>query len=313
MGSSGASERVGVGHACGKLILFGEHAVVHGVPAIVAGIDRGVQAEARPAREGQRLSLLGTKACDAAGGDDHARAFAALLGAGVDPGPVVVTLRGELPPGVGLGFSAAAAVAIARSVETLLSGEAPDARVEARATAWEGVYHGNPSGVDVAAAMHGGCIRFTRADRRIVPLGVGAPLTLCVGLTGTASSTKTMVEGVAAVKEKRPDVFARSIEGIAAVVDNAASAIEAGDKAALGELMNLNQMLLAGLMVSCASIETLCAAARSAGALGAKLTGAGGGGAIVALAESPQAAPAVIAAFEAAGYDGFITELGGSP
>jgi mevalonate kinase len=308
---SAATERAGVGHACGKLILFGEHAVVHGVPAIVLGIDRGVTAEARRAERGQILSLLETTS-DAAGDDDHARAFRALLAEGGDPGPIRVVLRGGLPPGVGLGFSAAAAVAIARSVEAL-AGASSESRVEARAMAWEGVYHGNPSGVDVAAAMHGGCIRFTRADRRVVPLGVGAKLMLSVGLTGTASSTKTMVEGVAAVKERSPEVFARSIDGISAVVDNAVSALGAGDLPALGELMNLNQMLLAGLMVSSEAIESLCATARAAGALGAKLTGAGGGGAVVALAADVDSARAVIAAWKAAGYDGFITELGGSP
>ena len=185
--------------------------------------------------------------------------------------------------------------------------------MRARAMAWEGVYHGNPSGVDVAAAMHGGCIRFTRADRRTVPLAVGGRLALAVGLTGTASSTKTMVEGVAALGERQPDVFARSMEGIATVVDNAASALAAGDVSALGELMNLNQMLLAGLMVSSEAIETLCATARDAGALGAKLTGAGGGGAVVALAADGESAEQVVAAWASAGYGGFTTELGGSP
>lgn len=309
---SGAVGRVGLGRACGKLILFGEHAVVHGVPAIVLGIDRGVSAEARPAERQQILSLLKTR-CDAAGHDEHARAFRALLEAGGAPPALAVELRGELPPGVGLGFSAAAAVAIARGLEDLLHpGQDQSDAVQARAMAWEGVYHGNPSGVDVAAAMHGGCVRFTRADRRAVPLRVATPLALAVGLTGTRSSTKTMVEGVAGVKARQPEVFARSIDGIATIADNAASALAAGDLEALGELMDLNQMLLAGLLVSSEAIEALCATARDAGALGAKLTGAGGGGAVVALGRDPEGARAVVAAWSAAGYDGFTTELGGT-
>jgi mevalonate kinase len=308
---SAADERVGVGRACGKLILFGEHAVVHGTAAIVLGIDRGVSAEARVAGDGRVLSLLG-KRCDAADGDEHARAFRALLDEGGAPPALRVALSGELPPGVGLGFSAAAAVAIARSVEALTGGGA-DEPVRARAMAWEGVYHGNPSGVDVAAAMHGGCTRFTRADRRSIPLAVGTPLPLAVGLTGTRSSTRTMVEGVAALGEREPEVFARSIEGIPTIVENATSALAHGELHAIGELMDLNQMLLAGLHVSSDTIEALCALARDAGALGAKLTGAGGGGAVVALASDPGAAAEVVAAWRARGYEGFTTELGESP
>src|SRR6185436_10678536 len=101
-----------------------------------------------------------TRAGDA---EELGRAFTALLEQGGAPPDLEARLEGELLPGVGLGFSAAAAVAIARAVEDL-AGDGSEDRVRERAMAWERVFHGNPSGVDVAAAMRGGATRFTRAE-----------------------------------------------------------------------------------------------------------------------------------------------------
>jgi mevalonate kinase len=133
-----------------------------------------------------------------------------------------------------------------------------------------------------------------------------------VGLTGTRSSTREMVEGVARMKESHPELHRRSLDGIQALVENGIGALEAGDTSALGELMNLNQMLLSGLMLSTEQIEELCALARDAGALGAKLTGAGGGGAVVALSPSHEDSERIVAAWRGAGFEGFATELGGA-
>ena len=309
------------GVAFGKLILLGEHAVVYDAPALVAGIALGVEAEAALGGGGRRLSMLGGPAVEVGQSDPLSRAFAALLEQGGSPDRVSLRLEGELPAGVGLGFSAAAAVAIARAVEALVgSGDEPalarEGRVRERAMAWERVFHGNPSGVDVAAAMNGGCLRFSKADgaRRLT---VGAPLRFCVGLSGSTGSTHAMVSGVARLRDKHPEVVDGSVQALATCVENAVSAVEAGDVHALGELMNLGQMLLAGLMVSTEQLEELCAAARSAGALGAKLTGAGGGGAVVALAgsgpDSALVANRIVAAWREQGYQGFQTELGPSP
>lgn len=311
-----SESRAGTGAAFGKLILLGEHAVVYGAPALVAGIERQCRATARVAGDQRRLSLLGRR-CQADEDPELAAAFKALLEQGGAPEQLQVEVEGELPPGVGLGFSAAAAVAIARAVEALAGETIDRKRVRARAMAWERVFHGNPSGVDVAAAMQGGCSRFVRGS-------AGEPLTrvlavkrrphLCLGLTGTRSSTKEMVEAVAKLRRRQPDMVQRTVDGIAALVENAVSAVEAGELIALGELMNLNQMLLAGLHVSGDDIEQLCAAAREAGALGAKLTGAGGGGAVVALAgsgpEGQDIADGILQAWRMLGFDGFQTELG---
>jgi len=285
--------------ANGKVILLGEHAVVYGVPAIAAGIERGVEASASAAessslRIGDRRALPGDDS-------DLGRAFAALLGS-LAASKLAVEATLELPPGSGLGASAALGVAIARAVLEE-SGSAPDsARVLAAAAAWEGVYHGNPSGVDAAAAAHAGCLLFDKTNGPR-PIALGRDLVLAIGLAGPPASTKLMVEGVARLRERRPAVVDKALEGIRALVGNAKLCLEAGDLPGLGSLMNYNQMLLSGLFVSTEGIERCCALARDAGALGAKLTGAGGGGAVVALCDGTS--EPILAAWRAAGVECF--------
>ncbi|HKO51470.1 MAG TPA: mevalonate kinase [Polyangiaceae bacterium] len=285
--------------ANGKVILLGEHAVVYGVPAIAAGIERGAEASARAApssslRIGQR---------SAAAGDDSelGRAFTALLESlGAPALEVEATL--ELPPGSGLGASAALGVAIARAVLAASGAPLDSARVLAAAAAWEAVYHGNASGVDAAAAAHDGCLWFDRAHG-LQPIALGRDLVLAIGLAGPPASTKLMVEGVARLRERRPEVVDKALQGIHALVRNAKLCLEAGDLPGLGSLMNYNQMLLSGLFVSTEGIERCCGLARDAGALGAKLTGAGGGGAVVALCDA--SAEPILAAWGAAGIECF--------
>jgi mevalonate kinase len=299
----------GSGRASGKVILLGEHAVVYGAPAIAAGIDRGARAEAEvlPDSAPSRLILAGNEvAADPTGAAPLARAFAALLAEGAEGEPLpalAVTAESDLLPGGGLGSSAALGVAVARAARAAAGLPDDDAAARARADAWERVFHGTPSGIDTAAATAGALIRFTRAGGP-EPLACGRPLTLCVGQSGPAL-TGVMVGGLAKLRERHPEMVDRSIAGITSLVDNACLAVAAGDALGLGKLMDLNQMLLAGLMLSTEPIEDLCRLARAAGALGAKLTGKGGGGAVLALVASPEAAAPVLAAWREAGYEGF--------
>jgi len=303
------------GSAWGKVILLGEHAVVYGVPALAVGIDRGAVASAVKIDEGPcRLRLVGMDVDIAETDPDHdlGRAFHALLEAerahssrGMPEG-LLVTARADLPPGGGLGCSAALGVAIARAVTS----DASEERIRDLAMAWERIFHGSPSGVDAAVAFRGGCMVFERGSG-IEPVRLKGSLTLCVGSTGHASSTKTMVETVARLRQRRPAIVAKAFDGIAALVQNARLAVEAGDRVGLGKLMDLNQMILSGLFVSTEEIERLCHLAREAGALGAKLTGAGGGGSVVALVSGGGAADRVLEAWKADGFWGFGTRIAG--
>jgi mevalonate kinase len=240
--------------------------------------------------------------------DELGRALEALLDEGGRLPYVHVRARSDLPLGAGLGSSAALGVAVARAALAAAGAPATDEAAIARATAWERVFHGNPSGIDTAAAALGGCFRFTRAEGAR-PIAPGCEVILCVGLSGASASTRAMVEGLARLRARKPEMVDRSIAGIAALVENAALAIEAGDLVGLGKLMDLNQMLLAGLMLSAEPLEDLCAIARRAGALGAKLTGKGGAGSVIALTGDDEAARAVLSAWQEAGYEGFSTRI----
>lgn len=299
-----------VASACGKIILLGEHAVVYGVPALAAGIDRGAEAVAR--RSDRATLVLGDGQVSADDGSATGRAFAALLAALGAP-PVAVSVKLTVLPGCGLGASAAISVAIARAV--LEEMQAPEAcadpaasfqRVFSAAMAWERVFHGNPSGIDAAAAAAGGCIAFTRKDG-VTHLTLPVDLEIAIAVAGPPASTREMVEGVAKLKERRPEVVNKSLEGIEALVKNARLCIEAGDTQGLGKLMDLNQMLLSGLFLSTPGIERACQIAREAGALGAKLTGSGGGGCVIALTEGRSAN--ILEAWRTAGFECFETRV----
>ncbi len=294
--------------ALGKVILFGEHSVVYGVPAIAAGIPRG--AEASAARAAQASLCLGERPAACESESEPGRAFAALL-ATLSLGEFEVHATTELPPGCGLGASASLGVAIARAVLEVGAPELPNGETQRlvleAADAWERVFHDNPSGIDAAAATVGGCFRYTRALGP-QPLQLAKPFTVAIAIAGPPAPTAEMVRGVARLKERRPELVAKTLEGIGSIVNNAEICLKTGDLFGLGKLMDFNQMLLAGLFVSTPEIEDACQVARSAGALGAKLTGAGGGGAVIALTGGDP--NAVLNAWKHQGFEAFFTTIG---
>jgi mevalonate kinase len=290
----------------GKIVLLGEHAVVYGMPAIAAGISLGAVARAAPSQESSiRIADRRARASD---GSELSAALAATCQA-LGAGPRQVEVDVTLPLGSGLGGSAAIGVAVARALLKTLGETETRERVLHGAAAWEQVFHGNPSGVDAAAAYAGGCIWFTK-EGGPEPLFVAVPLQLAVCLAGPPASTKQMVESVQRLGDRRPDLLGKSLAGIESLVKNARLCIEAGDVTGLGQLMNYNQMLLSGLFLSTNEIERACAVAREAGALGAKLTGAGGGGAVIALCDGSPTP--VETALRDAGFTAFSTEIAAS-
>jgi mevalonate kinase len=274
------------GHAFGKVILLGEHAVVYGVPAIVAGIDRGARALARALPHGPSVLSVGPVRVTRGDGSDLARAFAAVLDACEITAPVGVEADTDLPAAAGLGCSAALGVAVVRALDAFGGIDAaPPADVARRAMRWEQVFHGTTTGIDATAASRGGCLLYRRVKgaASVKGLELRQPLTIAVGHTGIASTTRAMVERVARLREQQPDLVGHAFDAIGALVHRAEAAIGSSDHATLCRLMDENQTILGSLSISCDEIETMCRFAKESGALGAKLTGAGGGGCVIAL------------------------------
>ncbi|HSC86898.1 MAG TPA: mevalonate kinase [Polyangiaceae bacterium] len=292
----------GRGLSHGKVILLGEHAVVYGVPALAAGIDRGARAEVT-AHAQDEIVFAGQLLPS-----DHElySAWAAARRVLSAP-PARVALDLDIPTGSGLGASAALGVAGVRALLDFLGHEPSDNRLVSAVDAWERVFHGNPSGVDAAAARHTGVLRYVRGEVP-EPVHLREPITLAVAVAAPPASTKLMVEGVAKLRTARPEAFDRVLQGIEALVVNAIGCLRAGDVVGLGRLMDLNQMLLASWLVSTDAIEDACRLARDAGALGAKLTGSGGGGCVIALCRDDPAA--VLAAWHSAGLRAFSCHVG---
>ncbi len=303
------------GAGCGKVILLGEHSVVHGRPALAAGLPRGATAEVSASTDGLTRArfVFDTAEVDvlASQDADHSlgRALAALLATYTEPPPMQLTVRLELPAGAGLGASAAMGVAVSAALDQHLGvARTPEERAT-QTLAWERVFHGNPSGVDNTMAAVGGVAFFTRGQP-LEPVRVRRPLVLVIGHSGEASETKLMVGLVAQQLEREPKRIGELFDAIAALVRNGRLAVEAGDLRALGQLMDMNHSLLSALMLSTPRLEDLCHAAREAGALGAKVTGAGGGGCMFALAADTSAAHTILAALQSLGAESFITEVG---
>lgn len=284
------TRRVARARAPGKLILAGEHAVVYGHPALALAVDRGttVTLTRRPGP-----TALG----DSAVQDD--RVLPGLLTVLPAEG-LRIDIDSDLPVGRGMGSSAALAVAVVRA-HAALEGETLDFdTTHARAFGPERHFHGDPSGVDHAVSALGGGVRYVKGPDgpRIDPLPL-PDLRLVVVDSGSAGDTGALVAGV---RSRRPGIDP-ALQRIGALVEELDAGLRGGmAPAGLGALLNENHALLRDIGVSTDTLDAITATCRAAGAHGAKLAGAGGGGVVIALVDDP--AP-VLAAVRAAGWSAF--------
>lgn len=277
---------------CGKVILFGEHAVVHGQPALAAALEAGVRLlRASPAAtlsvQVQGWGQPPTTARDGTRlGEALGRILDVLQSQGGPIPPHQLTFSCDLPAGAGLGSSAAWAVAVAQACCLLRapSQPAPMDQILAAADASERVFHGNPSGVDHTTSALGGLLWFERGQPpRLRPLAL-PPVELIIAQVQPGADTGKMVAGVQDLLESAPRATQPLLECLGQLTHLAAQALQAQDMIALGRWMDVAHGALGALGVSTPALDAACHLARQQGAWGAKLTGAGGGGCMIALA-----------------------------
>lgn len=292
-----------VGFGCGKVILLGEHAVVHGQPALVAGMKAGVRAHASPGRGAISAPAWGME-IEVDDGSLPGQAVARLLERLNAPKEIDLWLECDVPARAGLGSSAAMSVAVARAVAARV--EADESAVMAAVSEAESVFHRKPSGIDAAAASRGGIGAYDK-HKGWQPLTCKTRVELCIGLSGKFHDTGALVAGVGQLCEATP-VAHRLVETLGDLARAGTEALVAGEISALARVFNLAHGVLGGLGVSCRELDDLVYTARTAGAEGAKLTGAGGGGAVIAIAGDRS--DEVLRAWRGKGYYGFLTTIG---
>ncbi|MDX1687574.1 MAG: mevalonate kinase [Candidatus Promineifilaceae bacterium] len=286
-----------------KVILFGEHAVVYGRPAIAAPVSqvRATALVADSAPTGVRLVApdIGEAYWLADAGEEDPLAAAVRSvqeAAGRSRLPnLTITVRSNIPVASGLGSGAATAAALIRALALHL--ERPDLAsnesVSSLTYEVETLHHGTPSGIDNTVVAYERPVYFIRRspENQIDTFRAGRPLRLLIADTGIRSSTRDVVSDVRRQWQAEPERFEEIFTACGRIADAARRAIEAGDLERVGSLMQENQVWLRQMTVSSTELDRLAEAAGEAGALGAKLSGAGRGGNIIALVtESAEAA-----------------------
>ncbi|NMC78117.1 MAG: mevalonate kinase [Chloroflexi bacterium] len=280
--------------APGKAILFGEHAVVYQRPAIAVPVH---QVQARAYVSADPRAPQGHVDIDAPDIDLHTSLSEldpqhplSLLIAGVQnalggyPLPALrLRITSSIPIAAGLGSGAAVSVAVSRALSNFLGRPLSDEVISSLAYQAEQVYHGTPSGIDNTVIAYARPIYFVRGQP-FLPLKVAEPVTLVIADSGQPASTAQMVGGVAARWREDPARYNALFDAIGEIARQARPLIENGPASELGPLMSANHEALVELGVSSPSLDRLVKAAQQSGALGAKLSGAGGGGNMLALA-----------------------------
>lgn len=312
---SEASKDIGVssGTAAGKVILLGEHAVVYGRHALAVPIADAMTAYCRHAGKGISLRIpdWGTVvSLDAeTGAATGAAGILQLLLRRVDAmaEDLDFVVESRLPVAMGLGSSAALATVLARALDAHLDLALADDEINRMVFECEKLAHGEPSGIDNTIAVFGRPLVFSRQSTpEMQPLHLQQTPPLVVACSGTRGMTRVQVDGVRARFHRHTNLYEAVFDEIDALSVAGAEALLANDYDTLGAQMNVCQGLLNAIEVSTPELETMVALARQHGAVGAKLTGAGGGGSIVALCPGTQAE--VTAALHTAGYQTIATD-----
>lgn len=304
------------GSAPGKIILFGEHAVVYGQPALAVPVTQ-VRADVRidkiyspgiriNAPNIQLSAMLSTLAPSHPIAATVANTLSALGNDSLSG--VSILIRSSIPVASGLGSGAAVSVAIIRALAKHLKKKLTDEEVSALAFETEKLYHGTPSGIDNAVVTYAKPVYFVKGWP-IEVLQVKKPFTIVIGDTGIPASTKKSVSDLRAQYNKHPEQFETLFAAIGSIAGTARQLVESGMPESFGPLMNENHALLRGMKVSSPELDNLVETARIAGALGAKMSGGGRGGNMIALVQPKKAGEVARALNDAGATNTIITKV----
>lgn len=302
--------------APGKIILFGEHAVVYGRPALAVPVTQvhadvdisdsnsaGIWIDAPDIDLHAELNTLPS---------DHP--IAAVIHnlfflSRVSPFPTVnIKITSTIPVASGLGSGAAVTVALTRALSTHINYTMTDEQVNAFAYEIEKLHHGTPSGIDNTVITYAKPVYFVKGQA-IETFKVGQPFTIVIGDTGVSAPTKESVGDVRKLWEADKTKWESVFDKVGELVKEARNSIESGKTKELGMLMNQNHTVLQELTVSSPELDKLVSAARTAGALGAKLSGGGRGGNMIALVKPEQAEAVAKSLMEAGAKNTIITQV----
>ena len=301
-----SSDNAARGTAAGKVILLGEHAVVYDRHALALPLESALSATIVEAKAGIRLSIPDWNFEQSFTINQPTQGAAAALALimrqlGVQDRGFYIRVRSRIPPAMGLGSSAALAVAIIRAFDNLLGLNMGNGAVDKLAFECEKLTHGTPSGIDNNIAAYGEPVLFSKSSAtRTKPLRLSEAPPRVIASSGVRGVTKEQVAGVRSRYEKYTELYEAVFDEIDEISLAGAHALKSGDYDSLGSLMNVCHGLLNALQVSTPELEKMIHIARSNGAAGSKLTGAGGGGSIVALC--PDKESEVAQALHQAGY-----------
>ena len=301
----------GIGH--GKIILLGEHSVVYGRHAVAVPAPVNIRTKVQDT-EDEILLMIPSWGVEYRldKNPEKRQSFEKPAGLildqmGLSKKGMKIEVFSDIPRGMGLGGSAAIAVSIIKALNNHFKLALNQDEINQMALESEKIAHGNPSGIDNTMATYGHPLIFRNGDNPLIePLNINETFSILIGFSSTEGLTAKTVGIVRDLWKKNPGVYEKIFDEIDSLALQSIQAIQNNDFELLGQLMNINHGLLNTLQVSTPELERLIMIARESGALGAKLTGGGGGGAVIALCKDIDITKSAI---ESEGYETLVVEI----
>ena len=311
---------MGIGKGYGKTILFGEHFVVYGLPAIASALGSFTTAEVKLVDgngwtvDDQRPATPGYKKKKFDEAMQSIKNVLEHLKIDLENKKLKITFAGDLIAASGVGASAAQCTSLSRAINDTFNLNLDDEEINKAAYEGEKAYHGTPSGIDNTASTYGGLIWFVKnlkgGKNTMELLQSPKKMPLLIVNSGITASTTEVVADVRRLKEESPEKFEGIFSKYEKLASEAKVALLEGDIATIGNLMNQNHKLLQDITVSGETNDKLVEIALKNGSIGAKMTGTGRGGLIIALAENKDIQNKIAKAIEKEGYDAWKTMIG---